>query len=593
MNNVTAKAIYEKFIPLILTLFIMGVVAFYSCQKEISCEGCKDRNKPPIAISGPDQIISLPTDSVLLDGNSSSDPDGIITKWLWTKISGPASFNIVKPSDSTTKVMILVMGTYQFELRVTDNGGLSAKDTVQIIVKDTFQLNRPPIANAGNDTTITLPANAAVLDGSRSSDPDNNIASYFWTKIFGPSSFNMPNANAVQTQVTNLAEGIYRFELKVTDAGGLFSKDTMQVTVNQEASNSLVDIYVAGQLNALPVYWKNGHVVLLSNGAPNEWASSIAVAGSDVYVSGLEWWDRNVLPRYWKNNQEVQLSNVPGYIGITSIAISNGDVYVAGWEYTGSGVAIAKYWKNGQAVSLTNGTTDAEATSIAVFGNDVYVAGDINGIAKYWKNGQEVSLTDGSHQAYANSITVIGSDVYVAGSEENGTAHVAKYWKNGQAVSLTNGIRNASATSIAVSGSDVYVAGWEGDFYGMVGGTGSVAKYWKNGQEVSLTSGTTYAYANSIAIFGSDIYVAGTEIDGSNYMAKYWKNGQAVLLSSGGSATSIVVVQHSINNTILLYSMRICKQIYRMLFLSWMAICVYSHITRMKAILLTLSWFIE
>ena len=53
-------------------------------------------------------------------------------------------------------------------------------------------------------------------------------------KNFRDISFNIANANAVQTQVTNLAQGIYQFELKVTDAGGLFSKDTMQVTVNAD-----------------------------------------------------------------------------------------------------------------------------------------------------------------------------------------------------------------------------------------------------------------------------------------------------------------------------------------------------------------------
>ena len=529
-----------------LYLFIISVacaISFLSCQKEISCEGCREGNKPPIAVAGPDEVITLPTDSVALDGSNSNDPDGTITKWLWTKISGPASFNIAKPSDSITKVNILIVGTYQFELKVTDNGGLSAKDTVQIIVKDAFPLNRPPIANAGNDTTITLPANTAVLDGRRSSDPDNNITSYAWSKISGPSSFNIGNANIVQTQIANLIEGVYQFELKVTDAGGLFSKDTMQVMVNHEPNTSLVDIYVAGSENNIPVYWKNGQAIPLDNGPSDYSGTSIAVVGSNVCVAGIRvglWWNE-YSAKYWRNGQGVQLGN---YAGATSIALSGSDVYVTGYEWENTGL-VAKYWKNGQPVALSNGTTDAEATSIAVVGNDVYVAGHINGIAKYWKNGQEVSLTDGSHQAYANSITVVGSDVYVAGSEENGTAHVAKYWKNGQAVSLTNGTKHATATSIAVVGNNVYVAGWEGDFYGMVGGTGSVAKYWKNGQEVSLTSGTTYAYANSIAIFGSDVYVAGTEIVGSNnYIAKYWKNGQAVLHSSGGSATSIVVVQH-------------------------------------------------
>jgi Tol biopolymer transport system component len=52
-----------------------------------------------------------------------------------------------------------------------------------------------------------------------------------WTKISGPSSFNISNANAIQTQVSNLVLGTYLFELRVTDAGGLFVKDTVQISV--------------------------------------------------------------------------------------------------------------------------------------------------------------------------------------------------------------------------------------------------------------------------------------------------------------------------------------------------------------------------
>jgi len=51
-----------------------------------------------MAIAGPDEIITLLTDSISLDGSASNDPDEAISKWLWTKISGPASFNIVNAS---------------------------------------------------------------------------------------------------------------------------------------------------------------------------------------------------------------------------------------------------------------------------------------------------------------------------------------------------------------------------------------------------------------------------------------------------------------------------------------------------------------
>ena len=92
-------------------------------------------------------------------------------------------------------------------------------------------VNQPPVANAGKDTSIVLPNNIVILDGSNSTDPDNNIVSYSWTKISGPASFNITNNTAEQTQVNNLIEGIYQFELKVTDAGGLSDKDTVQIEV--------------------------------------------------------------------------------------------------------------------------------------------------------------------------------------------------------------------------------------------------------------------------------------------------------------------------------------------------------------------------
>src|SRR5688572_29352034 len=91
--------------------------------------------------------------------------------------------------------------------------------------------NRPPVANAGADQVITLPSNSVNLNGSASTDPDNNITSYQWTKISGPSSFTIANPNSVQTQVTNMVAGVYHFDLKVTDKFGLYDNDVVQVTV--------------------------------------------------------------------------------------------------------------------------------------------------------------------------------------------------------------------------------------------------------------------------------------------------------------------------------------------------------------------------
>ena len=73
-------------------VLLIGILVLLSCKKEKSCESCNKANQLPIANAGPDRIITLPTDSISLDGNASNDPDGIISEWLWTKISGPVSF---------------------------------------------------------------------------------------------------------------------------------------------------------------------------------------------------------------------------------------------------------------------------------------------------------------------------------------------------------------------------------------------------------------------------------------------------------------------------------------------------------------------
>src|SRR5215467_15794657 len=91
--------------------------------------------------------------------------------------------------------------------------------------------NQPPSANAGSDHVITLPTDSVWLDGTRSFDPDTKIASYLWTKISGPSIFNITNVNTVRALVTDLVQGIYKFELRVTDSSGLSTASVVQVTV--------------------------------------------------------------------------------------------------------------------------------------------------------------------------------------------------------------------------------------------------------------------------------------------------------------------------------------------------------------------------
>ena len=284
----------------IIATFV-GIISFASCKKEYSCEGCGEKNKPPVANAGSDQVISLPTDSVLLDGSRSSDPDGTISAWRWSKISGPASFNISVATNAKTVVKNLDSGLYRFELKVTDNGGLFAKDTIQIFVNNASQPNRRPVANAGTDQTITLPVNSVNLDGSGSNDPDNNITNYTWAKISGPSSFNIINANTTQTQVDNLVQGVYQFELKVTDAGGLFSKDTVLVTVNAQSAPFACD-------SNRPVIEINA--ILIGTLSQSRIGMAVASVGNKIVFAGASLSEVNGSPTLVSGSSRVDIYDI-------------------------------------------------------------------------------------------------------------------------------------------------------------------------------------------------------------------------------------------------------------------------------------------
>ena len=127
--------------PSIICCLLASLLTFtVQCKKERSCDNCPtssptvDDNKPPIAAAGPDQTITLPNDSILLDGSASHDPNGRITAWQWKKISGPSSFNIANANTVRARATNLAEGVYQFELTVTDSLRLFDKDTTTVNV---------------------------------------------------------------------------------------------------------------------------------------------------------------------------------------------------------------------------------------------------------------------------------------------------------------------------------------------------------------------------------------------------------------------------------------------------------------------------
>jgi|GEM_PF-2814535 len=207
-------------------------------------------NFPPVADAGPDQTITLPSDSTMLNASGSTD-DGTITAFSWVMISGQSTSVIENPDQETTQVGDLSQGVYEFELTVMDDENSSDKDTVVITVNPAP--NQSPVADAGEDVTITLPVNSVDLDGTASSDPDGTIASFSWVKLAGPETGTIANPAQGSTAVTDLSEGVYEFKLTVTDNENAFDKDTILVAVNPVPNQPPVANAGADQQITLPV----------------------------------------------------------------------------------------------------------------------------------------------------------------------------------------------------------------------------------------------------------------------------------------------------------------------------------------------------
>jgi hypothetical protein len=145
-----------------------------------------------------------------------------------------------------------MQGVYLFQLIVTDNSGATDVDTVSITVNPApLPPNVSPLANAGNDITISLPTNSVQLSGTASSDPDGGIVSYSWNRVSGPTGMSIANATSVTPTIVGLVVGDYVIRLTVTDNDG--ATDTDEVTIHVLAMPNLSPIAKAGNDTTIAV----------------------------------------------------------------------------------------------------------------------------------------------------------------------------------------------------------------------------------------------------------------------------------------------------------------------------------------------------
>ena len=161
-------------------------------------------------------------------------PAGGLLSTTWSKVSGPGDVAFANANAAATSATFTIAGTYVLRLTANDSE-LSSSDEVTITVE---AANLAPVANAGADQTITLPASAS-LSGSVADDgkPAGVTVTSTWSKVSGPGTVTFANASALSTTATFSVEGTYVLRLTADDSEYTGS-DTLTIVVNPVPPNT-------------------------------------------------------------------------------------------------------------------------------------------------------------------------------------------------------------------------------------------------------------------------------------------------------------------------------------------------------------------
>jgi len=185
-------------------------------------------NQFPVANAGINQSLNQ---SVLasLDGSASSDPNNKGITYLWTAPSGIVLSSNTESNPTFITPTVSTNTQYTFKLIVSNGYFFSTPDFVIITVKNK---NNIPISNAGTDQIVDE-GKLTILDGSDSSDPDNDALTYYWTAPHGIILDSPTLARPSFTAPLVEYDDDYKFSLIIFDGTAYSVSDDVIIKVKQ------------------------------------------------------------------------------------------------------------------------------------------------------------------------------------------------------------------------------------------------------------------------------------------------------------------------------------------------------------------------
>jgi len=173
---------------------------------------------------------------VTLDGSTSSDADKDSLTYQWTLATKPVGSSATLAAATSAKPSFTadVAGTYVATLIVNDGQASSTSSSVTITASVT---NAAPVADAGTAQNVVA-GSTVTLDGSASSDANNDTLTYTWTLAARPagSTATLATPNTVRPSFNADLAGNYAATLVVND--GQLSSAASTVAITASVTNA-------------------------------------------------------------------------------------------------------------------------------------------------------------------------------------------------------------------------------------------------------------------------------------------------------------------------------------------------------------------
>jgi PKD repeat protein len=180
---------------------------------------------------------------------ASSDADGQIVKYQWD-FNGDGTFDSTSKKTAATTYTFKKKGSYTAVIQVTDNDGLTARDTVSI------KVGTAPVAKTGANP-ISGPAPLEVTFTGKATDADGKVVLYEWD-FDGNGAYDWQKSTDGNVTHTYGTSGVYNATLRVKDNSGLTDLRSIVISVASPPTALPTAYPTSGNIPLKVTFFSNG-----------------------------------------------------------------------------------------------------------------------------------------------------------------------------------------------------------------------------------------------------------------------------------------------------------------------------------------------